>query len=115
MTSLHPGYVIATEMLPMPKATTLSEAQLGGRHCPWCGGRPAMALGVRLSVANGALLRWKPRACRACTQEEAARVHRLHVQTCARCTPMVQCQDARALHALSTQAPASGRGEPEAG
>lgn len=112
---MNPGFVVAVEMLPMPKAAVLSEAQFGGKQCPWCGGFPEISLGVRLSVASGALLRWKPRACRDCTRKEAARVHGLHVRTCARCTAMVQCQDARALHALAEEAPASGRGEPEAG
>lgn len=112
---MNPGFVVAVEMLPIPKAVSFSEDQLAGRCCLWCGGHPEIALGVRLSVACGALLRWKPRACQECTRKEAARVYALHVRTCARCTPMVRCQDARALHDLAHQVPASARGEAEAG
>ena len=112
---MNPGFVVGVEMLPMPRAALLCEAQLEGRQCPWCAGCPERALGVRLSVLGGGLLRWKPRACRDCTRTQAARVHRLHIRACARCAPRMQCEDARALYALSVEAPASGRGESEAG
>ncbi|WP_406157008.1 hypothetical protein [Streptomyces canus] len=112
---MNPGFVVAVEMLPMPKAARLSEAQLGGRHCPWCAGPPKVSLGARLSVAGGGLLRWKPRACEECTQKEAGRVYNLHIRTCARCTPLVRCADARALHALSKGASATGPTEFVAG
>jgi hypothetical protein len=94
---MHPGFVDAAKMLAVPKLGTRTEAQAEGADCVWCGG-PAS---VRLSTCGGALALWHPRACRPCTRREADRVYRLHITTCARCTPWVYCPDARALDALS--------------
>ena len=99
-------FVDAHSMLAVPRLHTRTKAQAEGRTCVWCGGAAHDSLGPRLSTHGGLLERWKPRACHPCIRREAARVYQLHVGACARCLPRAYCPDARALHALSTQAPA---------
>lgn len=100
---MNAGFVDAVGMLPMPNARSLARKRIDGACCVWCGGTAVMDLGPRLSVVDGALKRWEPRACRPCAAREAARVYGIHIQSCARCTHHDYCPDARALHALSRE------------
>lgn len=97
---MHPDFVKATEMLPMPRLRDLSEAQVQGKQCVWCAGLSTFDLGSRLSTLNGGLHPWRPRGCAACTRSEARRVFRNHIRSCARCNPTRYCVDAQALYAL---------------
>jgi hypothetical protein len=111
---VHPGFVDGIEMLPMPRAADLPYEQIEGDRCVWCGSRPETELGPRISVIDGALFRWHPRACRECVREQAAKVYDTHIRTCAYCTPTCYCIDARALYRLAlTAASVSDRGRPE--
>jgi hypothetical protein len=113
---VHPDFADPIAMLPMPRAADLPYEQIEGERCVWCGGKPKVDLGPRISVINGALLRWHPRACRECVREEAGKVHETHIRTCAYCTPACYCMDARALYQLTlTAASASGRSRSETG
>jgi hypothetical protein len=102
---VHPGFLNPVEMLPMPKASGLTSAQIGGTACPWCavqfGTDAGTPLGPRLRVMVGCLEQWFPRACRPCIRREAARVADLHDETCGRCSRNVYCTDSRALHQLA--------------
>jgi hypothetical protein len=104
---MNPGFVNAVEMLPTPKLRSLTPEQIEGGACPWCGFRLAADAGVRLGprigVAGGAIERWFPRACRPCVGKAAARVYRIHVRTCARCSHRDYCPDSRGLHALALE------------
>ena len=103
---MNPAFVQPVEMLPMPKADTLTEGQLDGKVCVWCGVRPRepLALGVRLSVLAGRLHRWLPISHRRCAAEKAGKTYELHRRTCARCAPRDYCPDAVALYELSQTA-----------
>ncbi|MDQ1037288.1 hypothetical protein QFZ75_003704 [Streptomyces sp. V3I8] len=103
---MHPGFVDAAGMLPVPKIHTRREDQREGRACVWCGHRQATLapLGPRLSADHGLLTRWTPQACSVCIHLHANRVLQIHVGICQECTRMTYCPDARALHALASTA-----------
>lgn len=103
---MNPDFVNALEMLPVPKPDQLAPARISGTHCVWCGSGPAVGLGPRLSVIDGHLERWHPRACTPCTRREAAHVHGIHRTTCPRCTHREYCPDGRALYDLAHGQPA---------
>lgn len=104
---MHPDFVTAVELLPMPKLRGLTPEQVEGGACPWCGTRvqqgTGMSLGPRIGVTVGGIQRWIPRACRPCVGSQAARVHRLHIRTCASCSHRDYCADSRALHRLALE------------
>lgn len=112
---MHPGFSTAAEMLCPPRIWKLTAPYRHGEVCVWCGQEPTLNLGPRLSSVNGKLVRWLPRSCLRCAAQEAARVHRIHLRMCARCTPYLYCSDSRALHALAAQAPTSEVGDPGVG
>lgn len=99
--------IAAVEMLPMPKAHTLTGEQIEGKTCVWCAKRlgegVGLSLGPRIRVAPGGVRRWLPQACRPCTGVEAARVYQLHIRTCARCSHRDYCPDSIALHTLALE------------
>lgn len=111
-TPVHPAFVDAHQMLPLPRFKTLPATRTSGKRCVWCGATATVPLGPRLSTHNGTLHRWNPRSCDPCTRREAARVYQLHIRSCARCAPRLYCEDARALHELSTASPVSRADEP---
>lgn len=100
-TVVHPGYVRAAELLPLPRRERVRPDQAEGRECVWCDQPPTIDLGPRISAHEGGLHRWRPGACRACAGREAARVLNIHVTNCQRCRAG-GCSDARALHQLAT-------------
>jgi len=114
---MHPDFLDPHQMIAVPRLETRTEAQAAGADCVWCEGPAPIDLGTRLSAFEGALHRWNPRACAACTRREAGRIFDLHIRAgaCARCTPRVYCEDARALHALSKSTSATRRLRPVAG
>jgi hypothetical protein len=112
---MHPAFANAVEMLCVPRARLLTEPYLDGKVCVWCGQEPTLDLGPRLSAVCGKLVPWRPQSCLDCAADEAARVHRIHLRVCARCTPFLYCPDSRALHALATKTPAPGAGRPGVG
>lgn len=93
----------AGELLPLPRTDGLTQPQLDGETCVWCSVKPRVPfrLGIRLSSHRGRLLRWTPIAHKRCASTRAARVHRIHIQSCARCSHGDYCPDSRALHALA--------------
>ncbi|GGR61547.1 hypothetical protein GCM10010251_93030 [Streptomyces aurantiogriseus] len=96
----------ALEMLAMPKTHTLTKRQMEGTVCVWCKENlddTCLRLGPRIRVADGGIQRWLPRACRPCTGKEAARVYRIHIRACARCSHRDYCPDSRALHKLALE------------
>lgn len=103
---MNPAFIQPAEMLPMPKADTLTDKQVGGEVCVWCSVRPRepLRLGPRLSTLDGRLHRWFPIAHRRCAAEKAGKVYQLHRRTCARCAPREYCPDAIALYELSQSA-----------
>ncbi|MGW1532350.1 hypothetical protein [Streptomyces aureus] len=104
---MHPDFVNAVEMLPMPRVRSLTPEQIEGAACPWCAihvdGDAGLRLGPRIGVTGSGIARWFPRACRPCVGKAAARVYRLHVRTCARCSHRDYCPDSKALHALAQE------------
>lgn len=105
---MNPDYVRPAEMLPVPKAAGLASERVDGKRCVWCSGAASMELGTRLSVIDGTLKRWEPRACRSCARREAGRVYDIHIGACARCTHGDYCPDARALYTLALRRQKTG-------
>ena len=99
-------YGTAVEMLPVPRGHTLTTAQVDGDVCVWCEKKLAdtgRRLGPRIRVTSGGVHQWVPRACQPCISRQAARVHDLHLTTCARCTHRDYCPDSQALHKLALE------------
>ena len=109
---MNPAFVNAVEMLPLPKVADLAPDRIEGERCVWCGGAATVALGARLGVVGGKLLRLEPRSCRPCARREARRVYSIHITVCARCTHRDYCLDCKALYRLGWPPPAAA--EPRA-
>jgi hypothetical protein len=102
VTVVHPDFVRAVELLPVPRPDRIHPEQAAGRACVWCGeGEPSVSLGARLTTRLGAVNSWAPRSCEACAVREAARVLAIHVTNCYRCCVRDGCADARALRRLA--------------
>lgn len=99
---MHPDFVSAVEMLPMPAGAQHDLAKFEGLACAWCSAKPspALKLGPRVSPVHGKLERWHPVGCRRCVRLEAVRVYGTHIRSCARCSHGEYCLDSRALHSL---------------
>jgi hypothetical protein len=109
VTTVHPDFVRAPELLPVPRPDRIRPEQAAGRLCVWCGeSEPTVGLGSRLTTRLGAVDTWAPRACQPCAASEAARVLAIHVTNCYRCCVRDGCADARALRQL-----ADSRSRPE--
>ena len=112
MTRMHPGFVRAPELLPVPRPDPIHPEQVAGRACVWCAGEPTIPLGTRLTARLGRVGSWAPTACQDCAALEAGRVHAIHVRSCYRCRAGDSCPDARALRHLAAAPrlrPAAGR------
>lgn len=99
-------YGSAVELLAMPKTYTLTDEQIEGTVCVWCTkqlGDTGLRLGPRIRVAGAGVQRWLPRSCRPCASGEAARVYRIHIRACARCSHGEYCPDSVALHKLALE------------
>jgi hypothetical protein len=105
---MHPGFVRAVELLPVPRPDHIHPDQAAGSACVWCGKEPTVGLGSRLTTRLGTVNAWAPRACQPCAASEAARVLAIHVTSCYRCCCRDRCADARALRQL-----ADSRSRPE--
>jgi hypothetical protein len=102
VTAVHPDFVRAPELLPVPRPDRIRPEQAAGRLCVWCGeSEPTVGLGSRLTTRLGAVDTWAPRACQPCAAREAARVLAIHVTNCYRCCVRDGCADARALRQLA--------------
>ncbi len=118
MTTVHPGYVRAPELLPVPRPDRIHPEQAAGRACVWCTAEPTIGLGTRMTTRLGKVDTWAPRACDGCAARQAARVLTIHVKNCYRCRERDGCLDARALRQLATSShsrtairrPVRGRG-----
>lgn len=106
-TAMDPAFVVPTEMIPVPKVVGLSLWQIEGASCVWCAVKAKVGLGPRLAVVDGELLQWWPKCCLRCVKREAGTTYDEHIRRCQICTPQVYCVEARALYALTLQAPAS--------
>lgn len=100
---MHPDFVNAVELLPMPAGAQHDLAKFEGTACAWCSVKPSLVLklGPRVSPVQGKLERWHPIGCRPCVRLEAARVYAIHVRSCARCSHRDYCLDSRALLRLA--------------
>jgi hypothetical protein len=105
---VHPDYVSAVSMLPVPKAAGMPAERVEGKRCVWCGGPASIELGPRLSVIDGTLKRWEPRSCRSCARREAGRVYDVHITRCARCSHGDYCPDSHALYTLALRRQKTG-------
>ncbi|MFF4350668.1 hypothetical protein [Streptomyces sp. NPDC001530] len=94
---------------PVPSVDTLSEAQVCGRACVWCGApldnRAAVDLGERTSDAHGVEAHWFPRGCLMCAGARAYRTLLDHAGTCEQCADdQSQCETGKALRAAVREA-----------
>lgn len=65
---------MSTAVVDLPSVTGLSEAQVRGKSCVWCGvilGATAVDLGPQKAQRAGDQVAWFPRGCRLCTAEHA--------------------------------------------
>lgn len=89
---------------PVPSVDTLSEAQVRGKGCVWCGAtldnRAAVDLGERTSTAHGVeARRWFPRGCLTCAGARYYRALLDHAGTCEQCADdQSRCETGTALH-----------------
>lgn len=101
MTTVHPDFVRAPELLPVPRPDRVHPEQAAGRACVWCAAEPTVPLGTRLTTRLGTVASWAPRACDSCASREAARVLTIHVKNCHLCRSRDRCPDARAFRELA--------------
>ncbi|KPI20087.1 hypothetical protein OK074_7636 [Actinobacteria bacterium OK074] len=79
----------ALALLPIPPVATLSEQQVCGHVCVWCGA--ALATGRVVDLGQRQIQRLDchitmfPRACRACVRVQAEVAVRGHTDTCEMC------------------------------
>ncbi|MDF3144510.1 MULTISPECIES: hypothetical protein [unclassified Streptomyces] len=89
----------ALKLLPLPKTSTLSDAQRRGVNCAWCAivltAETARSLGARPAPGGGQMF---PRGCISCVSCEAERVYNVHSRSCPRCAAgRAECGIGRAL------------------
>lgn len=92
-------------LLELPDPETLSEPQLCGRACVWCGGAlsndSAVDLGVQPVDAHGVATHWFPRADKQCVAGRAYAELFVHAPCCTRCVTTAEgCETAVALRRL---------------
>lgn len=102
-TQQPPPVVNALELLHLPDAETLSDAQRRGRDCTWCSttltAETAQDLGERPAPDGGTLF---PRSCAACTRKAAIPVFNSHSRSCEQCVDdPTLCDIRRALRRLA--------------
>jgi hypothetical protein len=88
--------------LPLPGVDDLSEEQLRGAYCVWCGvpltSDTAVDLGERRVRLLDSHVTSFPRACRACAGPRIYRALLTHTQTCGQCADdQTQCEMGTAL------------------
>ncbi|GAB2731913.1 hypothetical protein GCM10027072_28360 [Streptomyces bullii] len=75
-------------LLPLPRIQLLTERQMQGVVCVWCGApltpETARDLGAR-SRPGGT--QWFPRGCKRCVRAAALRFLAMHTANCASCAP----------------------------
>jgi len=99
----------------LPSVTGLSEPQVRGQACVWCGiilDATAIDLGPRPLNRLGAEAQWFPRSCRHCNVEKAYNALLAHVWGCDGCTTDAEagtdsrsCEEGRVLRAAWREAP----------
>ncbi|MFI9823219.1 hypothetical protein ACIHFC_22495 [Streptomyces sp. NPDC052013] len=95
----------ALSLLPVPRLVLLSDLQVRGVTCVWCGVhlKPGDVhdLGPRIRPGGGA--QWFPRGCTRCVRNEARHVLNVHGADC-QCTPgRSECATRAALRRLITE------------
>lgn len=95
-------------ILPLPGLDGLSEHQVRGSACVWCGvalaTNVAVDLGERRIRRLGAAVAMFPRGCRGCTGETAYRSLFDHAGTCEQCVDDAsQCATGVALRRLARE------------
>lgn len=98
---MHPDFVRAPELLPVPRPDRIHPEQAAGRACVWCAHEATISLGTRLTTRLGSVDTWAPRACHGCAAREAGRVLAIHIANCYRCRSRDRCLDAQALRRLA--------------
>lgn len=78
-----------TELLELPAVSDLSEPQVRGANCVWCGivlaSDMVVDLGPRPAQRAGEPVTWFPRSCRPCMGKRAYRALLDHAPLCERC------------------------------
>lgn len=79
----------ALALLPLPTHSELSEPQVRGKSCVWCGATLNSAIAVDLGQRRVKLLDSSittfPRGCRTCTAQEAYKALVEHTAACKAC------------------------------
>lgn len=79
----------ALALLPLPALDGLTEAQVRGRDCVWCGivltAETAIDCGPRRKKHLGTAYDWFPRSCTSCTGGAALRALHDHAPACKEC------------------------------
>lgn len=95
----------ALALLPRPGLSELSEEQVRGAACIWCGTRlsahTAVNLGEeRVRLLDGAITMF-PRSCRTCVADRAHQALLAHAPACEPCIDnAAECETGRALYRL---------------
>lgn len=96
----------ALELLPVPRIVLLTDLQVRGVTCVWCGvgliAGDVHDLGPRIRPGGGAS--WFPRGCTRCVRNEARHVLAVHGADCG-CVPGRRraCPNRAALQRLITE------------
>ncbi|MDH6629039.1 hypothetical protein M2271_006874 [Streptomyces sp. LBL] len=95
-------------LLPLPALDGLSQEQVRGAACVWCGVRlvttTAIDLGERCHKRLDGAYSTFPRACRGCAGEAAVRALRDHAGQCEQCTDGASlCETRTALERLTRE------------
>lgn len=92
------------ELLTLPSLDGLSELQVRGITCVWCGVHLSAETAVDLGPRRQRLLdthrNWFPRGCRACTGKKAYEYLFPHAEKCEHCADNPGCPTAVELRRL---------------
>lgn len=93
------------DILPLPKTSLLSDAQLRGAQCAWCAtvltAETAHDLGERPAPNGGSMF---PRGCGQCVRTAAVRLYNLHSRSCEQCVDdPTLCDTRRGLRRLALE------------
>jgi hypothetical protein len=92
-------------ILTLPEPATLSDAQLRGAGCVWCGtvltAETARDLGERPAPDGGTMF---PRGCASCVRSAAIRCYNTHSRSCEQCVgDPTTCDTRRGLRRLALE------------
>lgn len=105
-TSTDTGSSEVLALLPLPSLDGLSEQQVRGKACLWCGvtlaAETAVDLGPRVTKRAGSEVRWFPRGCRKDTARQAMTALYDHAPQCEQCVDRPEgCETGAGLRRLT--------------